>query len=124
MHLLRRDLLAVQRRSLGKMLGAFEGADDYGIEARVSDQARGGLQRFLVVACDRYGNAPLGSVGVARYLTIFQRVECTNDARPARYFFDVVAELREGPPPSQGKIVTALSCPEACDISRRVDSLE
>lgn len=82
MHLLRRDLLAVQRRSLGKMLGAFEGADDYGIEARVSDQARGGLQRFLVVACDRYGNAPLGSVGVARYLTIFQRVECTNDAPP------------------------------------------
>jgi hypothetical protein len=37
---------------------------------------------------------------------------------------DVVAELREGPPPSQGKIVTALSWPEACDISRRVDSLE
>jgi hypothetical protein len=37
---------------------------------------------------------------------------------------DVVAELREGPPPSQGKIVAALSWPEACDISRRVDSLE
>ena len=40
----------------------------------------------MVVACDRDGNAPLGSVGVARYLTIVERVECTNDARPRQIF--------------------------------------